>query len=91
MYFIPCKDCVAFAICNSIVKKYEGVYKTQYIISHLRSHCPIFTSWAGKGFSFTSVCRDLAEFTNLFKIKLDIEPDLYLERHLSIYCGENDD
>ena len=82
MDVIPCKDCIVFAICNSKVKKLEGVYKTQFIL-HKIDRCSLIRTWIDRG-PYTHDIKDecLKAFVKCFKIKYDVLPDTHLRRHL---------
>jgi len=82
---IPCKDCIVFALCNSRVKRLNGVYKTQFIIRDLEKvRCSLFHDWlyqtSTNAYSYEVPVVQMKEFAAFYKIKYDIDPDTNLLR-----------
>ena len=73
---IPCKDCIIFAMCNSKVKKFDGVYKTQFIVRELYT-CSLFSAWYYDRGNHLDI-EKLRNFTQLYNIRLDTKPDHHL-------------
>jgi hypothetical protein len=94
---IPCQDCICFAICNSIVKSLDGVYKVRYITPLLIRKCDLFRKWNmwsyisrdhGDAYLVNKSQRALEEkqailFCECFGLKQNIKPDYNLIRHIS--------
>lgn len=77
----PCKDCVSFAICNAIVKKFELIYKTQHIVLELKLKCTLIRDWFHYNY-YPSHDHGYEEFTETYNIRKNMTPDYHLLRNL---------
>jgi len=81
---LPCKDCICFAVCNSKVQQFNGVYKTQFIIIKI-GNCSLFSDWLyqhPKPYHYDISRQQLKLFCECFNLKYDVKPDYNLLRHL---------
>jgi len=85
---IPCKNCICFAICNSIVQNLNGVYKSRFIAMKLGRKCCLISNWYYKEeipkfnpstYPHPDCVRELCRFYN---IKYDSKPDYNLLTHI---------
>lgn len=85
---IPCNNCICFALCNSKVKYFEGLYKTRFILLELEKQCSLINDWLWVlRHERSSMYQEhdperIKAFCKFFKIKHDNHPDYNLLRHL---------
>ena len=76
---IPCRECISFAICNSKVKKLDGVYKTHFIIHALLRQCKLLDTWAYSAARLYQIqTQQIKHFASFYNIRYDIKPDKHL-------------
>jgi len=79
---IPCHNCICFALCNAKIKKLP--YKSQFLLRELDA-CELLSEWAYKresGYTYRIRMQYMKAFCDVFNLKMDIEPDTALLRHL---------
>lgn len=89
MTTIPCKNCIVFALCNSKISRYKGVYKTNHIYPKLK--CEMLRDWlshpptSSSYYFYDPPLEKLKQFCKTFNMKLNIGADTHLTRHLKEY------